>query len=555
VAAIDGDREISYAALDEQATALAVQLAQASVGPESIVGICSTRSIEMVIGVLGILKAGAAYLPLDPGYPPDRLAFMAEDANMRIVVAAGDVAARVPNGRRLISLGAHQRTAPHPGVVLERARAENLAYVIYTSGSTGTPKGICIEHRNAVALIDWAVQTFGPDGLQRVVASSSLSFDLSVFELFAPLSCGGCAVILRDLFELPSRRLPDGPLLVNTVPTVLAEYLRDHDLPSGTAIVSTAGETLPPSLAQTLRTRTSAVVYNLYGPAEDTTYSTAYRVRDVVGTPLPIGWPITGRRAYILDDDMNVVPDGECGEICLGGSGVTRGYLRRPRLTAERFVPDPFSERPGMRLYRSGDYGRRRGSGPLEFVGRRDHQVKIRGLRIEPGEAEAVLRRCPLVEEAAVVAHLPDPERAHLIAYVVPKASYARADARAFLAQRLPKHLVPAVFVELEALPRTPNGKLDRSALTTPGLGAAAPRELAPRTETERVLVAMWSDVLNVNVGATDNFFDLGGNSLSAMRVIARARDAFGDDIPLEAIFNHPTVSEFAEAVVRFGRP
>jgi amino acid adenylation domain-containing protein len=469
----------------------------------------------------------------------------------------------------------------------------NLAYVIYTSGSTGRPKGVAIAHRSAVAMVEWARGAFAPGELAAVLASTSICFDLSVFELFVPLACGGSVVLAENALELP-RLEAAGVSLVNTVPSAAAELVRTTGLPPSVRTVCLAGEPLSRGLVEALYAAAAARggrlerVLNLYGPSEDTTYSTwaalpslppmAPLQSNIAQAP-GIGRPVLGTQAYVVDPHLQPLPLGVPGELCLGGQGLARGYLGRPELTAERFVPDPFTGEPGGRLYRTGDLVRHRPDGDLLFLGRLDHQVKLRGFRIELGEIEAVLAAHPRIAEAAVVstkaagAALDEQDTGEvgpaavatghrLVAYVVGRPAPASSgppaptaptadELRAYLAAKLPSFMVPWAFVQLPALPRNANGKLDRGALPDPGRqawGAAAEVE-EPRSEAERTVAAIWQEVLGLDrVSVHDNFFDSGGHSLLAVRAHHRYRAAFGKDFPLIALFENPTI----EALARF---
>jgi len=569
-AVVGASERLSYRDLDAQANRLAHHLQGLGVGPEDRVAVCLDRSPGLVVALLAVLKAGGAYLPLDPTYPADRLRFMLADAEASVLLTRGHLADALtapdardsPAGSVVVRLDADAAaiatcpsTAPSSAV-----GPDNLAYLIYTSGSTGRPKGVAIEHRAAVAFLAWATQGFSADDLAGVLASTSVCFDLSIFELFAPLSVGGCAILADSILALPTSPHADRVTLVNTVPSALAELLRGGALlPPTVRVVNLAGEPLSRELARRVYAQPSVSrLYNLYGPSEDTTYSTCELVPpDQDGAPA-IGRPIAGSWGYVLDPAGQPVPAGVVGELYLGGAGLARGYLGRPELTAERFVPDPFSVAPGARLYRTGDLVRADLDGRLVYRGRADQQVKIRGFRIEPGEIEAALGALPAVADAVVTAFDPPDGPRQLVAYLVPPAagvSVSRptvAELRAALQDRLPAYMVPAAFVWLAALPLTPNGKLDRRALPPPDVGRAALDRpfVPPRTPTESLLAALWADLLGVNrLGVLDSFFDLGGHSLLATRLLARVRSSFGVDLALTEIFTRPTLDAFAEAV------
>src|SRR4029079_19565895 len=547
-AVVFGDEELSYRELDARANRLAHHLRGLGVGPERVVGLCVARSAELIVALLGILKAGGAYLPLDPDYPVERLAFMLADAGARVLITDAASADRVGayDGQLVrldVDAAAIAREPSHvPHVHLD---PHNPAYVIYTSGSTGMPKGVAITHANAVALMHWTCGVFTSDDLSEVVASTSICFDLSVFEIFAPLCSGGCTVVADDPLHLPAS---DGLTLINTVPSEIAELLRQQAIPNSVRLINVAGEALQKRFVEQLYAKTNILcVYNLYGPSEDTTYST-YALVSGSDKSVPIGRPIWNTRVYVLDGGLQAVPAGVCGELYIAGAGLARGYLHRAGLTAERFVADPYGE-AGSRMYRTGDLARWRADGVLEFVGRADDQVKLRGFRIEPGEIEAVLRSHASVAQAVVVARGEGSEK-RLIAYVVATAGCALdADGlRAHAGERLPKYMVPWRYVELEKLPLTPNGKLDRRAL--PAVEAVGAAGRAARNPTEEVLCALFAEVLGVTaVSIDDNFFALGGHSLLATRLISRVRGRLGVELSIRSLFEAPTVAQLGERV------
>jgi amino acid adenylation domain-containing protein len=539
-AVIAGNEEVTYRVLAERAAGLAHFLLAQGVGPEEPVAVCLDRRIDLVAALLGVMAAGGAYVPIDPAYPPERQTYLLEDSGARLVLTRSELDA------------AWEAEPAGEPLQLPPETPPGLAYLIYTSGSTGRPKGVAIEHRSAVAMIRWALDVFPAETLARTVAATSVCFDLSVFELFVPLAGGGTVVLVDNALALPAAAEAQ-PTLLNTVPSALAELLRQGALPASVRTVNLAGEPLPRALAEAAyRTGTVERVFNLYGPSEDTTYSTWAPVPPGPDLPVTIGRPVTGTRAYVLDARMRPAPFGAVGELYLGGAGLARGYFRRPALTAERFVPDPYGDEPGGRLYRTGDRVRYRMDGELEILGRIDQQVKVRGFRIEPGEVEAALTSMAEVREALVTTFELRPGDLHLAAYVVPaEGSGATAESlRAALRERLPELMIPTLWVLLPALPRTPNGKVDRKALPAPEIGAGEAGGTSPRGEMEELLAGLWAEVLQVDrIGAHDNFFTLGGHSLLASRLLTRANAAFGVELPLRAVFEHPTVAGLAARI------
>jgi len=507
----------------------------------------------MVVAMLGVLKAGGAYVPLDGEYPEERLSYMMEDAGAAVVITQEELGEKVAGMKaqvvRLEEAGGE--IGRESGENLEGgAESENLAYVIYTSGSTGRPKGVAITHRSAVVLLEWVRETFSGENLDGVLASTSISFDLSVFELFGPLSCGGRVVLAETVLELGE--LKGEVRLVNTVPSAMAEMVRGGWLPESVRVVSLAGEALSERLVQELYGQGQIEqVLNLYGPTEDTTYSTWGVMGRGEGEVVTIGRPLPGTRAYVMDEGQEIVPVGVVGELYLGGAGLARGYLGRPGLTAERFVPDGQGAGEGRRLYRTGDLVRYLEDGRLEFVGRRDQQVKLRGYRIELGEIESVLRRHGTVREAVVVMRGEAGGQPRLVGYVVAENGEVAGDGelRRYLREHLPEYMVPGAWVRLAELPLTRNGKVDRGGLPPPASPGEAERDRyeAPRTEVEAKLAGIWAQVLGVErVGVTDNFFELGGDSILSIQIISRAAQQ-GMRLTPRQMFQHQTIGELAE--------
>jgi surfactin family lipopeptide synthetase A len=557
VAVVYETEQLTYRELNRRANQLAHYLRRLGVGPEVLVGLCMKRSLEMIVGMLGILKAGGAYVPLDPAYPSERIAFMLEDAHVSVLVTQQQLTENLPRlATHVICLDADWEVIAHEcdDNLSGETTSENLAYVIYTSGSTGRPKGVAIAHRSTVAFIHWARSVFTPEELAGVLASTSICFDLSVFEIFVTLSSGGTIILAENLLHLPHLPSKRQVTLVNTVPSVLTELLRGNSLPSSVQTVNLAGEPLHNTLVQQLyRQETIQRVYNLYGPTEDTTYST-YVLAEKGEREPSIGRPISNTQVYILDSHLQPVPIGVAGELYIGGDGLARGYLNRPELTSQRFIPHPFSDKPNMRLYKTGDLARYMPDGNIEYLGRLDHQVKIRGFRIELGEIEALLRQHPQVREVVVVAREDSPGNKCLVAYIVAVQGQPSVinTLRSYLQEKLPDYMIPSAFVLLDTLPLTPNGKVDRRALPAPEPSRRTAEEgfVAPKLTMHYQLVQIWEELLDVRpIGIQDNFFYLGGHSLLAARLVARIEQVFGKKIPLATLFAGPTIEKLANAL------
>jgi amino acid adenylation domain-containing protein len=547
---------VRYGELNERASRLAQRLRARGIGPESTVGVCLPRSSEMVVAQLGVLKAGAAYLPLDPAHPPERLAFMLGDAGARGVLtreridglAARGVTA-IPVDADEVADGSAGRTDRAPG-----AAADNLAYVISTSGSSGRPKGVAVTHGALANLVAWHRREYGVTAADRATLIAAPTFDASVWELWPYLTAGASVHIPPDDVRADPDRLlawlvAEG-VTVAFLPTPLAELVLERAWPAGASlrVLLTGGDRLHRAPRRGLPCR----VVNHYGPTENAVVATAGPADpDTVGPP-SIGRPIANVRAYLLDGDLAPVPPGAPGELCIGGAGLARGYLRRPELTAERFIPDPFGAEPGARLYRTGDRCRWRPDGTIDFLARLDDQMKLRGFRIEPGEIEAVLVDHPGVERARVALREDVSGDRRLVAYVVPSSEPAPTVSalRDHLAAKLPDYMVPAAFVLLAELPLTPHGKVDLKALPAPDAGGGEPtaRYVAPRTPVEEHLARIWAEVLGVErVGVHDGFFALGGHSLSSVRLVAEIEKQMGRRVALATFFQRPTVGQLAE--------
>ena len=555
VALVHESRRLTYGELESRTRQLAHTLRELGVGPETRVAVCLERTPELVIALLGVMRAGGAYVPLDPAYPAERLAFMLEDSQAPVLITTGKLEGTLPShGARVVRLEAG---AEVPASLAPLAPAstgpDSLAYVLYTSGSTGRPKGVALEHRSAVAFLRWALSVFSREQLSGVLAATSFCFDLSFFEMFAPLARGGTVILADNALALAGLAAAGEVTLVNTVPSAMTELVRAGALPASLRTVNLAGEALPGSLVADLyRTGHVEHVFNLYGPTEDTTYSTFTRVPQDARSEPTIGRPLPGTSAWVLDARGRPVPLGVPGELHLGGSGQARGYLHRPELTAERFIPHPFSREPGARLYRTGDLVRQLPDGDLEYLGRIDNQVKVRGFRIELGEVESVLRAHASVRDVVVHARSDAPGEKRLVAYVVAQPGHVpdAAVLKEAVQRHLPRYMVPSAFVPLAALPLTPNGKVDRKALPAPEAAAVESGTVAPRTFTEELLASVWARVLRVErVGAYDHFFELGGHSLLATQAVSRIREALQVELPLSSLFEAPTLAALAEKV------
>jgi amino acid adenylation domain-containing protein len=573
IAVVCGAHAVTYRELNRRSNQLARRLRSCGVQAETLVAICMNRSIGMIAAMLAVLKAGGAYVPLDPAYPRERMLFILQDTQAPVLLTQAGVLAEsaigmtnfslvdgsLPDGRKppikLIDVDAEDSAFAEPSDenLASLAAPENLAYVIYTSGSTGIPKGVMIEHRNAAAFLQWAHRAFTPEDLAGVLATTSICFDLSVFEIFAPLTAGGRVLLLENALAVQDMDAAVAPSLLNTVPSAMAELLRLSRLPNSIRAVSLAGEPLTPDLVAQIARHTSAQkIFDLYGPSETTTYST-WSVRKAPG-PQTIGRPIANTQIYILDPHGNPVPIGVPGEIYIGGSGVARGYLNRPALTAERFLPNPFQAGAGAWFYRTGDIARYSADGNIQLIGRRDDQVKIRGFRVELGEIEAALSRHFDVRESVVLGCADHTGNKRLVAYVVARASRQSQaeELKHFLKKTLPEYMIPGAWVHLDSLPHMPNGKIDRAALPPPETRPSGDEGafVAPRTAAETSIATVWAEVLEVErVGIYDNFFELGGHSLLAAQVVSRLQQAFEVELPLRALFDQQTVSELAETI------
>ncbi len=557
------NQHLTYAQLNARANQVARYLRARGVGPEMPVAICMERCLEMVVALLGILKAGASYVPIDPAYPKERLAFILEDAQARVLLTMEPLRERMPErGVGLVCLDADWELIAGEGCDNPRVLAAvgNLAYMIYTSGSTGQPKGVMVEHRGLSNTIQWLSQTLAITEYDSTLLKTPITFDAAGREIFPTLLAGARLIIAepnahRDCRYIAEKIRDDGVTILHCVPSFLRLLITEPAFADAVAlrVVMCGGEALTPDVVAEFGRRSRAKLYNVYGPTE-TIIDSAYWLCDgsCGDSTVPIGRPIPNARMYILDANLRPVRIGVGGELYIGGVSLARGYVNLPDLTAEKYIPDPFSNEPGKRLYKTGDLARYLPDGNIQYLGRGDHQVKVRGFRIELGEIEAALARHPSVSQAIVTVHEGARGEKRLVSYVVarPQCAPTAIELRTFLKNKLPEHMVPAGFVMLDSFPLTSNGKVDRRALPSPGearpeLGKAF---VEFRTPTEELLADIWAQVLGVErVGIYDDFFDLGGHSLLATQVVSRIRETFQVEMPLRRLFETPTVAGLAE--------
>lgn len=568
IAVVFEDRAMSYRELNARANRLARALAKHGAGPESLVGICMERSPELLVGMLAVLKAGGGYVPLDPAFPKQRIHMMLEDSGIRTVLVGGRVPKDlIPEG--IVTLSASsaddQESAGNLG---STAQPGHIAYMIYTSGSTGTPKGVMVEHRNAVNFLTAMDPIAGAEPAGVWLAVTSISFDISVLELLWTLSRGFRIVLLGDeaTGSIASLVGKHGVTHLQCTPSLARIIAADAaalcEL-GGLQKLLLGGEAVPLSLVEQLRPWVGGEIHNMYGPTETTVWSTTHwLVPEQPSTTgiAPVGRPIANTQVYILDAKLRPVPPGAGGELYIGGAGVVRGYWKRPELTAERFLTDPFQPGEGNRIYRTGDLARHRPDGVVEYLGRLDHQVKIRGFRIELGEIEKVLEGHPAVRQAVVHAREDKPSDQRLIAYVVfqPGRQASAGELRGHLQNSLPDYMAPSAFVALDSVPLTANGKIDRKSLPSPEGRelSAAVEYAAPEKELEKTITEAWRDALGVpRIGLHDNFFDLGAHSLLVAEVHIQLRQALGKEFPLLDMFQHPTVRALAEHLSDSSQP
>jgi amino acid adenylation domain-containing protein len=562
---IDADRSLPMSEVCDRAARIARTLAEHGVGPETTVGLCLTRGIDMLAALLGVWWAGGAYVPLDPGFPAARLTTMASGAGLRIVISDAthhDLAQSVAGGAEVILVDDPATTAVPPLAPVPVA-ANGLAYIIFTSGSTGQPKGVGVEHRGLTNLLAAFRRVLPFSSADRLVAAAALSFDISLFEMMLALTRGADLVIAtaeeaREPDRLRALIERTGATTMQATPQTWRLLDSAGGVPAGVRLRLAGAEVLPAELAERLKPP-GVSLWNLYGPTETAVWSSAGPVTSTEKAA-EIGPPIDHVSMYILDEQLMPVPVGVAGEVCVGGRGVTRGYHNQPRLTARSFRPDPWSEEPGARMYRTGDLGRWREDGSLELIGRNDHQVKVRGFRIECGEIEAVLRKHRDVRQAVVVT-APRAGEPALVAYIVARRGGAAAqpgtdlveEFRPHLRAALPDYMIPALIVALPALPLTPTAKVDRAALPAPqwSVLATATESAQARNPVEATLAGIWGDLLGTQapVGVHDNVFALGGHSLTATRFVARVADVYGVSLPVHQVFAGPTIAELAEVI------
>jgi amino acid adenylation domain-containing protein len=563
------DKTLSYSDLDRMANRLANYLSSIGVGPEVIVGISTQRSIEMVLGILGVMKAGGAYLPIDPSYPVDRVVFMMEDSEISVLLTQAEILAALPLDRLekkpfticLDSDWERKISSFSDQPVISSVGPENLAYIIYTSGSTGLPKGTMLRHNGLSNLAEVQRVNFEITKESIVLQFSPLSFDASVWETFMALA-NGATLCLADQEVLASgielvRLLKEQEITNVTLPPSVLRVLPDSDLSNLNTVIA-AGEACTPDLVD--RWAPDRNFFNAYGPTETTVCASMHLCDATDKLPPPIGKPIWNTKVYILDENLFPVPVGVPGELHVNGISTARGYLRRPEMTAQKFIPDPFGSRPGDRLYKTGDLVRYRKDGSIEFLGRIDQQVKVRGFRIELGEVESILNQSSLVSDGTVVAHEDMTGDTRLIAYYVPqdqiqddeKKRKSASEIRGFMRQSLPEYMIPSLFIVIDNIPVSPSGKVDKSALPVPEVERSALESvyIEPSTKVEKELANICEELLGLErVGVHDNFFELGGHSLLATQFISRVRESLGVELPLRTVFENPTVAEISKSV------
>ncbi|HSM76734.1 MAG TPA: amino acid adenylation domain-containing protein, partial [Bryobacteraceae bacterium] len=551
-------QELTYAELDYKAGRLAGYLAKLGVKPGVLVGVYVDRSVEMIVALLGVMKAGGAYVPMDPTYPADRISFVLEDASVPVLLTQQKLAKSVPGTGSHVVVALDEQwdvIEREGGVALAPVNSEDLAYVIYTSGSTGKPKGVEIPHRAVVNLLSSMQRKPGFTASDVLLAVTTLSFDIAALELYLPLVTGARLVIASreaaaDGAQLLERLGTSGATVLQATPITFRLLIEAGWKSTPGLKILCGGEALPRDLANQILERTPSL-WNMYGPTETTIWSSTTLVESG-DAPVPLGPPIGNTQFYVLDRNAQLVPIGVPGELYIGGDGLARGYFHRGELTAEKFVPDPFGNQPGARLYRTGDLVRRLPGGAIEFLGRLDHQVKLRGYRIELGEIETALSRYPGVREAIVIVREDTPGDKRLVAYLCSDQQALSVTAiREFLTGKLPNYMLPAAVVRMDAMPLTPNGKVNRRALPPPDLGHSSREKefAAPRTPEEKTLASIWAEVLRLErVGIEDNLFELGADSLHIFQIAARANKA-GIHVAPAQFLKYRTIASLLEQV------
>ncbi|CAM1366015.1 amino acid adenylation domain-containing protein [Tenacibaculum xiamenense] len=547
IAVIYKGEKLTYRELDRKSNQVARYLQSQGVQKDSLVGICMERSLEMIVAMFGILKSGGAYVPIDPTYPKDRIDYMIEDTGTTLLLSSSSSKEVIGDRTDITTVCLNSNWDKIAGFSNKKLKInitpDSLAYIIYTSGSTGKPKGVMIEHQNMLNLVNWGIRNFEDSLSLGMLASTSINFDLSIFEIFVTLSAGSKIHLVDSLLSV-LEETGISVSLINTVPSVLQGLLDAGKIPTTVRTINLAGEPLLPSLVNRIYEESSVrKIYDLYGPSEATTYST-FTKRALNGIQT-IGKPIANTQAYIVDADMNLAPLGVVGELCIGGKGVARGYLNREELTEEKFVANPFKD--GDRLYKTGDLARWLSDGTLEYLGRKDNQVKIRGYRIELGEIETALSALPEVSQSCVLAKEDALGNKRLVGYVVIDGKFNKQEIQQKIRVSLPDYMVPSIWVELEEMPLTANGKLDRKALVNPDSDDFSTVEyVAPRNEKEEKLVTIWQDLLGIEkIGVNDDFFELGGHSLMVIKLVAQINEQFETETNIVNVFEYPTISEF----------
>jgi len=558
------DEKLTYLQLNERANQIAHRLRKLGVGPEVMVGTLLERSLDLIIGLLGILKAGGAFVPLDPSYPEERLKFMAADIEAPVILAQDSVVQRLSNSDWLrgksFSWDVAEESIENPK---HDTTAENLAYVMYTSGSTGRPKGVMVNHRAVVRLVK---NTNYIDLSEREVflQFSPVSFDASTLEIWGPLLNGGCLAMpapekqsLSDLGAAIRQYGVTTLWLTAGLFNVMVEQ-RVEDLKPLKQLVAGGDALSLAHVRKALAVLPGCRLINGYGPTEGTTFTCCHTIsgEDAEGSSIPIGRPISNTQVYLLDSENELVAAGEAGELCIGGDGLARGYLNQPELTAARFVRHPFRDEREARIYKTGDLARHRPDGSIEFLGRMDNQIKVSGYRIEPGEIEAVLMEHPAVASSVVVPRQDTPGEKKLVAYVVLREKTgSMVELRDYLQGKLPSYMVPAAFVLIDALPLSPNGKVDRAALPAPQVAPGeVPRVRPAQSDMEQTIEAVWRKVLGTyQIGADENFFDVGGDSLQLLMVHAELEKALGSEFPLMDLFEYSTIRTLAQHLAATG--